>query len=195
MIKLLVFAGSARRESLNKRLAAAAARQASQQSIVVTHIELHDYAMPLYNGDDEVEKGLPENAVKLQAMFASHQALIVSTPEYNGLPTPLLMNTLDWVSRTNKMSAQPSGLTVTQGKVVGLLSASPGASGGLRALNITRQFCSNLGMLVVPEQLALGAAANAFDAQGALIDPKQQHSVERVVNAVLRVTQALYPNS
>jgi chromate reductase, NAD(P)H dehydrogenase (quinone) len=189
--KLLVFAGSARRESFNTRLAAAAARIAAEQGMEVTHIDLRDYTMPLYNGDDEVEKGLPENTVKLQALFASHQAVIVATPEYNGLPTPLLKNTLDWVSRTNKASAEPSGLAVFQGKVAGLLSASPGPAGGLRSLNITRQFFSNLGMLVVPEQFALGAASSAFDEHGALKDAKQEQSVERVVRAVMRVTHAL----
>ncbi len=148
--------------------------------------------MPLYNGDDEAEKGLPENTVKLQALFASHEAVIIATPEYNGLPTPILKNTLDWVSRRHKASAAPSGLAVFQGKVAGLLSASPGPAGGLRSLIITRQYLSNLGMLVVPEQFALSAAAHAFDEHGALNDTKQQQSVERVVSTVVRVARALY---
>lgn len=193
MIKLLIFAGSARSGSFNKRLAAVAAQAAatSGADVAVTHIDLGDYPMPLYDGDDETNKGLPENAGKLQALFAAHDALIVSTPEYNGLPPPLLKNTLDWVSRTHKASTAPSGLAVYQGKVAGLLSTSPGINGGLRSLNITRQFFTNLGMLVVPEQFALGGAAAAFDEAGNLTDAKQQQAVERVVNSVLRVTQAL----
>jgi chromate reductase, NAD(P)H dehydrogenase (quinone) len=191
MLKLLVFAGSARRESFNKRLAAVAARIAAEQRAQVTHIDLRDYAMPLYNGDNEVALGVPESAVKLQALFASHQAVIVATPEYNGLPTPLLKNTLDWVSRTNKASAEPSGLAVFQGKVAGLLSASPGPAGGLRSLNITRQFFSNLGMLVVPEQFGLGGAASAFNTNAELVDAQHQQSVERVVKAVLNIAGKL----
>jgi chromate reductase, NAD(P)H dehydrogenase (quinone) len=189
--KLLVFAGSARRESSNRRLAAVASRIAADQGAQVTHIDLRDFAMPLYNGDDEAEKGLPENAVKLQALFAAHHAIIVATPEYNGLPTPLLKNALDWVSRTNKASAEPSGLTVFQGKVAGLLSASPGPAGGLRSLIITRQYFSNLGMLVVPAQFGLPVAYTAFNDDGSLKDAKQQQSVERVVSAVLHLAQAL----
>ncbi len=194
MIKVLVFAGSARRESFNKRLAAVAARMAAEQNVQVTHIDLRDYAMPLYDGNDESSKGLPENALKLQALFAAHHAVIVATPEYNGLPTPLLKNTLDWVSRPNKVSAALSGTAVFQGKVAGLLSASPGPAGGLRSLNITRQYFSNLGMLVVPEQFALGNAANAFTPTGEMLDEKQQQSVARVLNAVLNISRKLSSN-
>ncbi len=131
-------------------------------------------------------------------MFAEHDALLLASPEYNAFPTPLLINAFDWASRPAAADGLPSGIAAMSGTVAGLVSASPGALGGLRSLMFVRQFLTyNLGMLVVPEQFALGGAAKAFDGDGSgrLLDPKHEESVQRVLGAVLRTTRALQPGA
>jgi NAD(P)H-dependent FMN reductase len=135
---------------------------------------------------------VPSGAADLRRLFAEHDAVIVASPEYNNFPTPLLINALDWTSRVPVAEGLPSGLAAMGGTVAGVLSASPGALGGLRSLLFMRQFLQGaLGMLVVPEQFALGAAAKAFDADGGFADEKHRQAVQRVVDSVLRVAGAL----
>lgn len=191
--RVLVIAGSARHGSLNQRLAAVAARALEQAGALVTPVDLRALALPIYDADVEAQ-GMPEGARTLRRLFAEHDALLLVTPEYNGFPTPLLINALDWASRPVAEDGLPSGPAAMSGTVAGLLSASPGAFGGLRSLLHTRQFLQmNLGMLVVPEQFGLGLAEQAFDAAGALVDAKAQAAVERVVQSVLRVSAGLRP--
>src|SRR3990167_4033042 len=133
---ILVFAGSARRESLNKKLARTAADSARTTGAEVTLLDLRDYPIPLYDGDLEAESGVPENARALRRLMAIHHGLIVVSPEYNGFITPLLKNTLDWISRPD---GAEDGLTLYRDKVALVLSASPGALGGLRSLQLIRQ--------------------------------------------------------
>lgn len=190
--RVLVMAGSARHGSLNQQLAAVAARALEQAGALVTPIDLRALALPIYDADVEAQ-GMPEGARTLRRLFAEHDALLLASPEYNGFPTPLLINALDWASRPVAEDGLPSGPAAMSGTVAGLLSASPGAFGGLRSLLHTRQFLQmNLGMLVVPEQFGLGQADKAFDAAGALVDAKAQAAVERVVQSVLRVTAGLH---
>jgi NAD(P)H-dependent FMN reductase len=135
---------------------------------------------------------VPEGAHRLVRLFAEHDALLLATPEYNGFPTPLLINALDWVSAMPAADGQPSGSAALAGTVAGLLSASPGPFGGLRSLLATRQFLQmNLGMLVVPEQFGLVRADQAFDAAGSLLDAAALADLARVVDAVLRTARAL----
>ena len=191
--RILVIAGSARHGSLNQRLATVAAGAFERAGAVVTPVDLRALALPIYDADVEAQ-GMPEGARTLRRLFVEHDALLLVTPEYNGFPTPLLINALDWASRPVAEDGLPSGPAAMSGTVAGLLSASPGAFGGLRSLLHTRQFLQmNLGMLVVPEQFGLGQAEQAFDATGALIDAKAQAAVERVVQSVLRVTAGLQP--
>lgn len=191
--RVVVISGSARQGSLNQQLAAVAARALTQAGALVTPVDLRALALPIYDADIEA-RGMPEGARTLRRLFAEHDALLLASPEYNGFPTPLLINALDWASRPVAEDGLPSGPAAMSGTVAGLLSASPGAFGGLRSLLHTRQFLQmNLGMLVVPEQFGLGQADKAFDATGALIDAKVQAAVERVVQSVLRVTAGLQP--
>ena len=190
-IKLLVMSGSSRSGSFNLKLATLAAGVAREAGAEVTHADLRELGLPLYDADIEAA-GLPAGALELRQLFATHDAVLVVSPEYNGFPTPLLINALDWVSRVPAGDALPSGLAAMSRKVAGLLSASPGALGGLRSLMFMRQFLQvALNMLIVPEQFALGQAMKAFDAQGGLIDAKQQASVQRVVDALLSTARAL----
>jgi NAD(P)H-dependent FMN reductase len=190
-VRVLVIAGSARPGSFNRKLADVAAAQARAAGAGATQVDLRALTLPLYDAEIEAA-GLPAGALELRRLFATHEALIIASPEYNGFPTPLLINAFDWASRVPAGADLPSGLAAMAGTVAGVVSASPGALGGLRSLGFIRQFLQQApAMLVVPEQFALGQAAKAFDAQGQLVDEKQAQSVQRVVDAVLRTARAL----
>lgn len=190
-LRVLVVSGSARSASLNRRLAAVAAVKLTAASAVPTVLDWSRLDLPIYHGDIEAA-GVPAGAFELRRLLAAHDALLVVTPEYNAFPPPLLMNAFDWVSRVPASEGLPAGMAVIAGKVTGLLSASPGALGGLRSLMFLRQYLQlGLGMLVAPEQFALGQAPKAFADDGSLADPKQGDAVQRVVDAVLHLAGAL----
>jgi NAD(P)H-dependent FMN reductase len=188
--RVLVMSGSSRTGSFNRKLAAVAAQAARGQGAEVTEVDLRALALPVYDADVEAQ-GLPPGALELRRLFNANEAVLISAPEYNAFVTPLLVNTLDWVSRVPAEGDAPAGLAAMNGTVAGLLSASPGALAGLRGLIFLRAFLSaSLGMLVVPETQSVGQAHQAFDEAGALRDAKQQAGVERVVAAVLRAARA-----
>ena len=190
-VRVLVVSGSARPGSFNRQLADVAAGLAVAGGAEVTQTDLRALALPLYDAEIEAA-GVPAGALELRRLFATHDAVIIASPEYNGFPTPLLINALDWTSRVPALGDLPSGLVAMGGTVAGVVSASPGALGGLRSLLFVRQFLQlALGLLVVPEQFALGQANKAFDDSGQLIDTKQLQSVQRVVSSVLRTASAL----
>ena len=97
--RILAFAGSAREESFNKRLVRVAAAGAEAAGVACTVLDLRDFPLPIYDGDLEAAEGLPENAKRLRELFLAHQGLLIASPEYNSSISPLLKNTLDWVSR------------------------------------------------------------------------------------------------
>ncbi len=174
---ILAFAGSARRDSFNKKVVRIAARGAERAGAKVTLIDLADYPLPLFDQDLEAASGAPENAAKLLELLKSHDGLMIASPEYNSSISPLLKNTIDWASRKIGDNASLVGF---QGKTAVLMSASPGALGGLRALVHLRAILGNIGVLVLPDQVAVMQAHNALDENGALRDAKQQASVERL---------------
>jgi chromate reductase, NAD(P)H dehydrogenase (quinone) len=189
--RILAFAGSARPGSFNGKLLAVAIGAARALGAEVTPLDLRSLALPVYDAEIEAA-GMPAGALELRRLLATHDALLIASPEYNGFPTPLLINSLDWVSRVAAGDGLPAGLATMGGKVAGVMSASPGPMGGLRSLGFARQFLHNtLGMLVVPEQFALVQAGKAFDEQGEMIDAKQMQGVQRVVASVVRVAGAL----
>ncbi|MBI3829112.1 MAG: NAD(P)H-dependent oxidoreductase [Planctomycetes bacterium] len=182
--KILAFAGSARLKSFNKLLIKVAVEGARKAGAEVTLIDLREYPLPLYDGDLEEKDGLPENAKKLKSLFLGHQGLLISAPEYNSSITPLLKNTLDWVSRP---SPGEKPLACYTGKVAGLVAASPGALGGLRGLVHVRAILQNIQVMVVPDQFALPKAMDGFNADGTLKDEKQRESAARVGARVAHV--------
>jgi chromate reductase len=168
MLSVLAFSGSSRSGSVNKKLVHAAAQAVRDAGADVEEIDFRDYRMPLYDGDEEAAEGPPDNAARLRDLFANKDAFLVGCPEYNGLITPLLKNTIDWVSRPDA-EGNPGTLCV-RGKLAALTAASPGGLGGLRGLVHVRVLLANIGMFVLPDQLALPGASKAFDEQGALAD-------------------------
>lgn len=191
-VRVLVLSGSERQGSFNKKLAAVAADVARRAGADVSTLDLRALALPLYDGDLEKGSGVPAGARALRDALLQSDAVLLSTPEYNGFPTPLVVNSFDWLSRLQPEDGKPSGLGTTASKPLAMLAASPGLLGGLRSLNYTKQFLSmTFAMLAVPQQFALARAGEAFDEQGALKDPKQQQSVETVVHALLKVAAAL----
>ncbi|MBI4752523.1 MAG: NAD(P)H-dependent oxidoreductase [Acidobacteria bacterium] len=186
--KILAFAGSARKDSVNKKLVAIAAHGATSAGADVTLIDLRDFPMPIYDGDLEGDQGLPENVLKLKALMKQHDGFLIASPEYNSSIAPLLKNTIDWVSRPSQGEPMLAAFT---GKVAGLMSASPGGLGGLRGLVHIRMILGNIGVIVIPDQVAVPGAFGAFDENGQLTDAKQQASVERIGSAVAELLRKL----
>jgi len=192
--RLLVIAASQRRGSFNLRLARVAAGLARQAGAEVTEFDLRALALPVYDGDLEADSGVPPAVAGLRDALAGCDAVLIATPEYNGFPTPLLINAFDWLSRLPAQAGAPGGLQATANKPVALLAASPGLLGGLRAMNTLRQYLQMaFAMIVVPQQFALSRAGEAFDDSGALVDPKATQAVQAAVAAVLRLGSALAP--
>ena len=185
--KILAFAGSTREGSHNKRLIRVAAEAARAAGAEVTLIDLRDYLLPHYDGDLEANEGLPAPAIALKELFRSHDALLISAPEYNGGISGMLKNTIDWLSRKGD---DDKSLAAFNGKIAGIMSASPGGLGGLRGLGQLRHVLTSLGVLVIPQQRALGGAHMAFGEDGGLKDATQQAAIEtiaaRVVDLVRR---------
>ena len=185
VVRILGFAGSARADSFNKKLVRIALRGAEKAGATTTFVDLRDYPMPLYDADEEAERGRPDNAGKLGDLMRGHDALLLASPEYNGFLSPLLKNTLDWLSRSPE--ATPD-LSAYQGKLAALLAASPGPLGGLRGLRGVRELLTNLGFTVLPNQITIRQAFKAFDASGELADAAQGERVEALGAELASVT-------
>jgi NAD(P)H-dependent FMN reductase len=173
--KILAFAGSTRTDSFNKKLVKIAAVGAKGAGAQVTFVDLRDIPMPLYDGDLEVHQGLPDNAKAFKDLLRTHDGFLISAPEYNSGISGVLKNAIDWASRPVPGEAP---LVCFTGKVVALMSASPGQLGGLRGLVQVRTILSNLQVLVLPEQMAISNAHEAFQVDGRLKDSKKQVAIE-----------------
>ncbi|MGD9802677.1 MAG: NADPH-dependent FMN reductase [Hyphomicrobiaceae bacterium] len=188
--RLLFFAGSAREGSFNKRLARLGHDVAEANGIAATLADLGDYPMPLYDGDLEARDGPPENAHKLKSLMSVHHGVFIACPEYNGSITPLLKNSLDWVSRVKDEGGGPP--TVYKTRVFSLGSASPNALGGLRSMMAVRQTLElGLRALVLPDQIAVGRADNAFEDNGHLKDKAQMALLKTVVEKLARAAHVM----
>lgn len=182
--RILAFAGSARRDSLNRKLLAVAVQAVRDAGGEVTVLDLNEYAMPLYHGDLEEAEGLPSAARQLVQLLLEHQGVLIATPEYNSYFPPLLKNTIDWCTRADE--------DPFEGKVAAVISASPGQHGGIRSATHLRALLLHLGCHVVPAQCNLPRAHEAFDASGGLQDGRALKNVQAVardlVAAVRRFT-------
>ena len=181
--RILAFAGSARRESLNKKLLAVVVEATRAVGADVTVLDLNDLPMPLYHGDLEDAEGMPENAKKFVALLLAHEGLLISSPEYNSQMTPLLKNTIDWSTRGDE--------NPLKGKVAAVVSASPGNFGAIRSMTLLRSLLTHLGCIVVPAQCILPRADEAFDEQGRLQDARVQKNANAVAAELVRITTKL----
>ncbi|MCH4811946.1 NADPH-dependent FMN reductase [Vreelandella neptunia] len=187
--KVLVFAGSAREASLNKQLAKLGAKRIEALGGEATFIDLKDYPCPLFDEDIETQ-GMPENVVKLREILAEHQGVLIASPEYNGFITPLLKNTLDWLSRPYQ---ETPGLGLFAGKWAALVGASPGGLGGIRALPLGQQLLANLGLIVLPQPLSLPKAGSAFNDSGALNDAATGQKLDALCQRLVDVMANNHP--
>jgi chromate reductase len=188
--KILVFAGSIRTGSFNARLAANAAKELALLGAEVTRISLADYPMPIYDGDLESRSGPPENAVKLKQHFMAHQGIFIASPEYNASIAPLLKNTLDWISRVREGREVP--LAAYKDRVFALGGASNGRYGAMRSLLALRHVLEiGCGALVIPDQIALPRAADAFDDTDTLKDEQTMNRLRGVLQRLIDVTRQL----
>lgn len=187
-LRVLVVAGSMRSASVNTKLARVAHDVLSGDGVAVSFLDLRDVTMPFYDGDVETAEGLPEGAIRLRELISAHHALMVVSPEYNASIPPILKNAIDWTSRPHGSEA---GNLPYRGKVAALLSASPGALGGLRGLVHLRQVLQNVGVLVLTEQFALARAGEAFAEDGTLQDPAQLANVVAISRRLVAVAGRL----
>jgi len=176
--RILAFGGSLRRDSFNQKLAAVAAAGAQTAGVEVTLIALCDFPLPVFDQDLEDAEGLPASAIRLKQLFREHHGLLIASPEYNSSITAALKNTFDWVSRAETDDEPP--LVAFTGKTAALCAASPGALGGLRGLVSVRAILGNLGVTVLPDQVTVSKAHEAFRADGWLADEKQAARVQKL---------------
>lgn len=172
-MKILCFAGSLQKESLNKKVAQFA-NSYLQQKYKSEYVDLKPLNIPLYDGDEEKANGLPEGVKKLVQLVSESSALVISTPEYNGSISSPLKNTIDWLSRS---TPQP-----LKGKHVLLLAATPGGMSGIRTLWHSRVPLEVLGCHVYPEMVGIGKANEILTADNQIKDEKIKANLERVLN-------------
>ena len=189
MPKILAFSGSSRKDSYNQKLVRIAAFAAEQAGAETTVIDLADFPMPIFNQDLELEQGMPGKAHEFKRLLIEHDGFLIASPEYNSAFSPLLKNVIDWASR--KESDKEPPLIAYRGKVAAIMSASPGALGGLRGLVFLRMLLGNLGILVLPKQQAIIHAAKAFNKEGLLVDNRMQESVMGLGVELVRTVEKL----
>ncbi len=187
--RILAFAGSLRKGSYNKQLVKVAAAGARAAGAEVTFVDLRDLPLPVFDEDLEAAEGLPAQARKLKELFLAHQGLLIASPEYNSSVSAALKNAIDWVSRPVDGETP---LACFDGKVAAIMAASPGALGGLRGLVTLRSILGNIRVIVIPDQVAVMKAHEAFTSDGTLKDAKQQASVEQLGATVADLLKRLH---
>lgn len=188
--KILVFAGSIRTGSFNARLAALMVKELTLIDADVTHLSLGDYPMPILDADLEARSGPPENALRLKRHFMAHKGIFIASPEYNASVTPLLKNSLDWVSRVREANEPP--LAAYKNRVFAIGGASPGNFAAMRSLMTLRQVLElGCGALVIPDQIAIRDAAHAFDDKDNLRDEGTMRLLKNVAKRLVEITQVL----
>jgi len=188
--KILVMAGSLRSGSHNGRLAALVTKELALAQADVTRISLADYPLPLLDADYLADAGPPANAAKLAQMLTAHQGVFIASPEYSASVTPLLKNAIDWISRVRERN-EPS-YAAFKGRVFAIGSASAGAAGGVRSLMALRQILElGCGALVIPEQINVGRADQAFDDMDNLKDENLAAALKAMVRRLVELASVM----
>jgi chromate reductase len=188
-LKILVIPGSLRSGSLNARLAAAAAHELAVMGAEVTRISLSDFPLPIYDGDLQAKSGVPKNAVNLKRMMAGHHGVLIVTPEYNSSVPPLVKNTIDWVTRVQ--DPQETRGQVFRNRAFAIAAASESRLGGTRALAALRLVLTACHATVIPNQLALSFAAEAYDDMDRLKHPADIEALGALVRQLIDVSQRM----
>src|ERR1700730_5025379 len=186
-LKILIIPGSLRTGSHNARLAAAAGYQFAQAGVDVTRISLGDFPLPLYDGDLQTRSGVPKNAVNLKRMIGAHHGVLIVTPEYNSSVPPLVKNTIDWVSRVQ--DAPEARGEVFRERTFAIAAASESRLGGARARAALRLVLPACHASVIPNQLALPFAAEAYDDMDRLKHPADIEALNALVRQLIDVSQ------
>jgi chromate reductase, NAD(P)H dehydrogenase (quinone) len=187
VLKILVIPGSLRTGSHNVRLAAAAAYEFAQAGVDVTRISLGDFPLPIYDGDLQAKSGVPKNAVNLKRMIGAHHGVLFVTPEYNSSVPPLLKNTIDWITRVQ--DTQEFRGQVFRERPFAIAAASAGRLGGTRVLAALRLILSACHATVIPNQLALSFADQAYDDMDRLKNPADIEALKALVRQLIDVSQ------
>src|SRR3954451_3462940 len=188
-VKILVIPGSIRTGSLNVKLAAAAAQEFVRAGVDVTRISLGDFPLPIYDGDLQTKSGVPKNAVHLKRLIGSHQGVLLVTPEYNSSLPPLLKNTIDWVSRVQ--DSQETRGQVFRERAFAIAAASESRLGGTRSLAALRLILTACHATVIPNQLALSFAGQAYDDMDRLKHPGDIEALNPLVSQLIDVSQRM----
>src|ERR1700726_343598 len=188
-LKILVIPGSLRTASLNARLAAAAGHEFARAGVEVTRISLGDFPLPIYDGDLQTKSGVPKNAVNLKRMIGAHHGVLVVTPEYNSSVPPLVKNTIDWVTRVQ--DGQESRGQVFRGRAFAIAAASESRLGGTRSLAALRLILTACHAIVIPNQLALSFASEAYDDMDRLKNPTDIEALNALVRQLIDVSQRM----
>ena len=186
-LKILVIPGSLRTGSLNARLAAAAAHELAQVGVEVTRISLGDFPLPIYDGDLQTRSGVPKNAVNLKRMIGAHHGVLIVSPEYNASVPPLLKNAIDWVSRVQ--DPHEARGQVFRDRVFAISAASGNRLGGTRALAALRLILSACQAIVIPSQIALSFAGEAYDDMDRLKHSADIEALNALVRQLIDVSQ------
>jgi NAD(P)H-dependent FMN reductase len=188
--RILVIPGSLRAKSYNVRLAAHASKQLTLADADVTRISLVDYPLPIYDADTAEESGPPHNAFKLKQLISAHQGIFIASPEYNASLTPLIKNTIDWISVVRERGEPP--LAAYQNRVFALGGASPRRSGASHSLLALRQVLAvGCGALVLAEQVTVPNAEHAFDDMDELTDAGAANQLKVVVRKLVDTARLL----
>jgi chromate reductase, NAD(P)H dehydrogenase (quinone) len=188
-LKILVIPGSLRTGSLNAKLAAVAAHRLAQAGADVTRLSLADFPLPIYDGDLQTKSGAPKHAVDLKRMIGAHHGVLIVTPEYNASVPPLVKNTIDWVSRVH--DPQESRGQVFRGRAFAIAAASHSRLGGARSLAALRLILAACQAFVIPNQLALALADEAYDDMERLKHPADIEALGAMVRQLIDVSQRL----
>src|SRR5437764_5597581 len=188
-LKILVIPGSLRTGSLNARLAATAAYELTRAGAEVSRISLADFPLPIYDGDLQTKSGVPKNAVNLKRMIGVHHGVLIVTPEYNSSVPPLVKNTIDWVSRVQ--DAQQTRGQVFRDRAFAIAAASESRLGGTRSLASLRLILTACHATVIPNQLALSFAGQAYDDIDRLKHPADVESLGALVQQLIDVSQRM----
>ena len=188
-LKILIIPGSLRTGSLNARLAAVAAHELVQSGAEVTRISLSDFPLPIYDGDLQSKSGVPKHAINLKRMISAHHGVLLVSPEYNASVSPLLKNAIDWVSRVQ--DPHETRGQVFRERAFAIAAASESRLGGTRCLAALRLILTACHALVIPNQLSLSFANEAYDDMDRLKHPADNEALQALARQLIDISQRM----